>query len=175
MQADRRQSFIQQLKEPGGWLLSDLALDCTVSPGARPLQTRSLFLKKVLAVEGTDGSAGGTAALRSETCHSPCVLRGTGYFLLAKQSLNRNAQRMLEPLACGASGSTAGRARQSRAPTAKQWAQARTVQLNSNEISAEKHKKEVTWPQSTRGMCFANPKAVLLTVCSMCEITAPRA
>lgn len=32
MQPDGRQSFIQRLKEPAGWLSSDLALGCTVSP-----------------------------------------------------------------------------------------------------------------------------------------------
>lgn len=32
MQPDQRQSFIQWLKEPAGWLSSDLALDCTACP-----------------------------------------------------------------------------------------------------------------------------------------------
>lgn len=54
MQPDRKQSFIQWLNEPTGWLSSDLALDCRVSLGGMALHSSS----QPLAEERYWGEAG---------------------------------------------------------------------------------------------------------------------
>lgn len=96
MQPDRKQSFIQWLNEPTGWLSSDLALDRRVSLGGTAPHSSSqplaLSCRGALSGRGrTDVPAAGTSTVRQVTGR---VCTRTACFQLAKCSPNGNIQTM---------------------------------------------------------------------------------
>lgn len=93
--------------------------------------------------------------------------RGLSCFLLAKYSFNGSIWNTLD---LHHSSEWGVWAEQSHGLRWKQQPEPGTSQLNCNGISEQGNK--ATWPPSTHGMCFAKPKALMLTACSMCEIKA---
>jgi len=87
MQPDQKQSFIQRLREPTGWLVADLALDCR-APSQAPQSCShppAFFLRKVTG-EGRDGCL--CCRQSPVRCVTGRMYRGLNCFLLAKHSLN---------------------------------------------------------------------------------------
>lgn len=123
MQPDGRQSFIQRLTEPAGWLSSDLALDCTSLPAARP---RSPRLKEVIA-EGRGGRCAAGTAARRVTCHRLCGQRDSPC----------SAGPAGRPARAGAASPRCPRSRRRRAGRSR--ARARTARLICNDTSEHQH------------------------------------